>query len=546
MSRSLLAATAVAALAAFVPIGSGAASTTGPHANGRIAFVDSTGIASMNPDGSGAWGVELNVGDAGPAWSPDGTQLAVVTHWAGNAGILAMQPDGSGAHMLTHDAGDRDPAWSPDAGRLAFANGSNLYVVAADGSGRAPLTFATDQRWVARPTWSPNGKEIAYETSLATGGVGIVVDDLASGKETLITDATTYSAAPAWSPDGDLIAFSSSRDGTESIYVMQPDGSHVTRVTTGQTFDESPAWSPDGTQIAFARGGQIWAVGRDGTNADQLTTTGSGNSDPAWQPLPPGPPGCTLWGTTANDLLVGSDGNDIVCGLAGDDKLIGFGGNDRLLGGDGNDSLAGGLGHDVLSGGNGDDRLDARGGSADGVAGGAGNDTALVSGKGSRLNGVERTIVDRNLAVWRPATADAAEEANLPVRAVDGDFTDWWNSGGYPTHWIEVDLQAPFDIGRVRLVTPDLPSGASFVVLGRADSERPFRVLCAHAGPAVDLEQLDCAAKRPWRSVRYVRVVVPASPAPMPWVSWREIGVYPSQPHPAVKKHRAVKSGRAS
>jgi TolB protein len=538
MSRSLLAAAAAAALAVLAPAGVNADSTTGLHADGRIAFVDDTGIASMNPDGSGAWGVELNIGDTAPAWSPDGTQLAVVTHWAGNAGILAMQPDGSGAHMITSDAGDRDPAWSPDGSKLIVANGSNLYLISADGSGRAQLTFDTD-RWAARPTWSPDGKKIAFEASPVNDGVRIIVDDLATGTETPITNAGAYNFAPAWSPDGDLIAFSSSRDGVESIFVMHPDGSHVTRVTSSQSYDETPAWSPDGTQIAFSRSGQIWAVARDGSNARQLTTAGANNWDPSWQPLAPGPTGCTLWGTAANDLLVGSDANDVICGLGGDDRLIGLGGNDRLLGGDGNDSLAGGLGHDVLSGGNGDDKLDARGGQADGAAGGAGYDLALVSGPGSRLTGVELTKTDRNLALWRPTTADAAEETNLPVRAVDGDFTDWWNSGGYPTHWLEVDLQAAVDVGRVRLVTPDLPAGASFVVLGRTDTDSPFRTLCVHTGATGDIAQVDCVAKRAWRAIRYVRVVVPPSAAPMPWVSWREIGVFAPSPHPVAKKPRA-------
>src|SRR5215831_4084384 len=109
MSRLALALVFVAALSVASDAHSSSASA---RANGRIAFAAVGGIASMNPDGTGQWGVELNVGDSSPAWSPDGMQLAVVTHWAGNSGILVMQPDGSGAHLVTTDGGDRDPAWS--------------------------------------------------------------------------------------------------------------------------------------------------------------------------------------------------------------------------------------------------------------------------------------------------------------------------------------------------------------------------------------------------------------------------------------------------
>jgi WD40-like Beta Propeller Repeat len=98
-------ATALAALATALSLtGSVASNAHGsgptPSANGRIAYVAVGGIGSMNPDGSGQWGIELDVGDHDPAWSPDGTQLAVVTTWAGRFGILVMQPDGSGAHLV--------------------------------------------------------------------------------------------------------------------------------------------------------------------------------------------------------------------------------------------------------------------------------------------------------------------------------------------------------------------------------------------------------------------------------------------------------------
>ncbi len=531
MSRLLVGMVAVALGSLLGSDAFGARSTVQPF-NGRIAFAAVGGIASMNPDGSGQWGVELNVGDSTPAWSPDGSQLAVVTHWAGNYGILLMNPDGSGAHLVTTDSGDRDPAWSPDGTQIAFANGAAIWAVNTYGGGRKQLTTGTYGS-ASRPAWSPDGSKLAF-AAYEDGKYGtseIYVLDRSSGKETALTGATLRAVSPAWSPDGGTIAFSS--DGV--IYVMNADGTGVHALTNGAAYADVPAWSPDGTQIAFAQGSQIWVMARDGSGQRQLTA-GDWNTSPAWQPLPPAPLGCTLWGTAANDLLVGTEGNDVICGLGGDDTLIGLGGHDMLFGGDGSDYLAGGLGFDELYGGAGDDTLDARDGGPDVVLGSLGIDTANVdAGRMDTMAGIERPHVDRNLAAWRPTTADAAEPTNPPVRAVDGRIDDWWNSGGYPSHWVEVDLQQPRDVADLHLVCPDLPIGATIAVLGRASTTEPFRLLHVFAGPTFDLQLVDFAPKHPWHAIRYVRVLVPASnTAGLPWISMREIEVY--GPTPARKK----------
>src|SRR5262245_65821477 len=109
MSRSMLVAAAGVMLACL--LGSDARGSTALRANGRIAFAAVGGIASMNPNGSGQWGVELNVGDASPAWSPDGSKLAVTTKWAGKYGIVVMDPDRTNAHNVTHDYAHSLPAW---------------------------------------------------------------------------------------------------------------------------------------------------------------------------------------------------------------------------------------------------------------------------------------------------------------------------------------------------------------------------------------------------------------------------------------------------
>jgi len=97
---------------------------------------------------------------------------------------------------------------------------------------------------------------------------------------------------PSWSPDGSKIAFSSGRDGGgDEIYVMNADGTGQTRLTYGlEKYAWAPSWSPDGSKIAFAStgldGGWIYVMNADGSGATRLINWGSGFGDlgPSWSP----------------------------------------------------------------------------------------------------------------------------------------------------------------------------------------------------------------------------------------------------------------------
>lgn len=188
---------------------------------------------------------------------------------------------------------DWHPTWSPDGRRIAFARacgtfkaGSfdlDLYVVGADGKGLRRLVHtSTNDEW---PTWSPDGSKIAFVSGepqwVKPGQPGEAAADLwvvgANGRGLKrLTRNAVKDATPAWSPDGKWIAFTSNRNGHNEVWIIAAKGgpAHALRLAGGE-----PAWSPDGRQIAFAhgRGGaaretaDLYVANSDGTAIRRLT-----------------------------------------------------------------------------------------------------------------------------------------------------------------------------------------------------------------------------------------------------------------------------------
>ncbi len=96
-----------------------------------------------------------------------------------------------------------------------------------------------------------------------------------------------YEVDPAWSPDGERIAFASDKgdDFDFNIYVMDSDGTGVTRLTDDPGDEVLPRWAPDGKKIGFSGGGAVSTMNADGMcvrTIRKVTTGDIGLSD--WSP----------------------------------------------------------------------------------------------------------------------------------------------------------------------------------------------------------------------------------------------------------------------
>jgi Tol biopolymer transport system component len=232
--------------------------------------------------------------------------------------LFTSKPDGRAPQQLTHFA-DSDSvwaAWSPSGDRIAFERDvyrgvvvtrAAIYTLNADGSG---LRSLTPTGFNGRPSWSPDGKHIAYSTLEygRQGSVSVVAADGTGVKQvmTIPLPEKTFQAkgakrldSPTFSPDGKRIAFVwGKKAGAAAIFTIGAGGGDLKQVTPWQKggLADKIDWSPDGSRIAFSSPGigdvpgvssNVFTVHADGTGLVKLTNSRGGkthNGLDSWSP----------------------------------------------------------------------------------------------------------------------------------------------------------------------------------------------------------------------------------------------------------------------
>lgn len=150
----------------------------------------------------------------------------------------------------------------------------------ADADGQRPLGILDSPEPVLSPSWSPDGRKIAY-VSFESGRPAIFMQTIATRERVKLASFPGLNGAPSWSPDGTRMALTLSRDGNPEIYVMDVASKKLTRMTNHFAIDTEPRWMPDGKSLIFTsdRGGnpQIYQLSLADGAVKRLTFEGTFN-----------------------------------------------------------------------------------------------------------------------------------------------------------------------------------------------------------------------------------------------------------------------------
>jgi Tol biopolymer transport system component len=278
--------------------------------NGQIVFQSTQGgdgfvndIYVMDADGKRQTRLTYtpNFDETIPIWSPKGDQIAFQTNRGGNGyELYLMDADGSNQRPL-RSAAHGGPIvgssfeWSPDGKRLAYASGSDVYVIkvstpGGDDSKAAPVSVSGGRLSGSEDievSWSPSGNRLVVRNAQNCGGCTDLYTVNADGTNRVqVTNGIGFDQHPRWSPSGMFIAYEADRGG-RGIYVIKADGTGTETKVSGAVGSFGVVeWAPDGSRLAFKSSAEkVYLVNPDGSGLTLLTDVpADGGGAVFWSP----------------------------------------------------------------------------------------------------------------------------------------------------------------------------------------------------------------------------------------------------------------------
>jgi len=199
---------------------------------------------------------------------------------------------------LTTSPGLEDkPTWSPDGKHIAYMSDENgnfdIYVMNVDTGQARNLTEAHTGDDTS-PEWSPDGNWIVYYSDRGGGGI-YHVSNMGGAPILVINIATNpstkFGKSMSWSPDGSNLVynFPGSKLSIISVKGGKPEEIQPPPKTRYRAGIKEPAWSPSGRRIAFKEShdfnnlkATIWTSTLDGSNPIKITDGSSFSDNPVW------------------------------------------------------------------------------------------------------------------------------------------------------------------------------------------------------------------------------------------------------------------------
>jgi TolB protein len=228
-----------------------------------------------------------------PSWSPDEQWLAYVSFENRLSGVYVQKVHTGERQLVSARVGvNGAPAYSPDGTHLALTlsgAGGNLDIWLLDLSTQGLTRLTDDPAVDTEAAWSPDGKSL-YFTSDRAGGPQIYKLDIAQPKRVeRITFGSAYNARPRVSPDGKKLAYVTREGGNYRIAVQDLASGTVSVLSHG-SLDESPSFAPNGALIIYAgRDGEVGTlqtVSVDGLVTQRLKSDQGEVREPVWGPFP--------------------------------------------------------------------------------------------------------------------------------------------------------------------------------------------------------------------------------------------------------------------